>query len=243
MRGQHRFVASLAGISLALGAVIPAQPARADPTSSTAPVAGSPAAAEPRQPATSAASGQPVQHAAGAPGWHLKDPVVTGILGAFLALGAFGFVYLLRQRRHRSTPEPKPAERPSSQAYTPPGILEDVDGATSHQTYDITGKLTWVSRAPGEDSATVRTIVIRDDTISRDHALIQYRDHGYWVSDRDSANGTFVNDQRIRSERLLKHGDRLRFARFEFVFQLPQIEDLPETVFVASDGDKTRFGA
>jgi hypothetical protein len=169
--------------------------------------------------------------------------VVTGILGALIASGAFGLVYMFRRRRHRAAHEPEPTEGRATQAYTPPGILEDVDGATSHQTYDITGKLTWVSRAPGEDSATVRTIVIRDDTISRDHALIQYRDHGYWISDRGSANGTFVNDERIRSERLLKHGDRLRFARFEFIFQLPQIEDLPETVFVGSEGDKTRFGA
>ncbi len=233
MRGQHRFGAFLVCVSLTLGAAISA---RADPTSSP-----SPAATEARGPSTPGASGSPSQRTANRPQW--LGPATIGVLGVLIVLGAFGLVYRLRRRRQRGAHEYEPAQGHATQAYTPPGILEDLDGATTHQTYDITGKLTWISRAPGEDSATVRTIVIRDDTVSRDHALIQYRDHGYWISDRGSANGTFVNDERIGSERLLKHGDRLRFARFEFLFQLPQIEDLPETVFVGNEGDKTRFGA
>jgi len=232
MSGLHRFLTFHLVSSLLLGAAVHAQSAGPDPILSASPSSGSPTATGAREPSTPGASGQQSQGAQNSPGWIPQGPATTGILGALIASGALGLVYMFRHRRHRITHEPEPPVERATQAYTPPGVLEDVDGATSHQTYDITGKLTWVSRAPGEDSATVRTIVIRDDTISRDHALIQYRDHGYWISDRGSANGTFVNDAQIRSERLLKHGDRLRFARFEFIFQLPQIEGLPETVFV-----------
>jgi pSer/pThr/pTyr-binding forkhead associated (FHA) protein len=71
--------------------------------------------------------------------------------------------------------------------------------------------------------------VIKDDYISREHAVIEYRDYGYWIRDRGSVNGSFVNDERVASERLLKHGDRLRFHTYEFEVILPEMEGEAKT--------------
>ncbi|MDO5126725.1 MAG: DUF6382 domain-containing protein [Eubacteriales bacterium] len=54
--------------------------------------------------------------------------------------------------------------------------------------------------------------------ISRVHACIYKREGGIYVEDRDSTNGTYVNDVRIPSNEIvqLNKGDRLGFANEEF---------------------------
>jgi pSer/pThr/pTyr-binding forkhead associated (FHA) protein len=61
-------------------------------------------------------------------------------------------------------------------------------------------------------------VVIAESTIGRRHAMIEYKDHSFWVIDQSSLNGTFVNNKRIEAETRLKHGDRLRFHKHEFEF-------------------------
>jgi pSer/pThr/pTyr-binding forkhead associated (FHA) protein len=48
--------------------------------------------------------------------------------------------------------------------------------------------------------------------VSRRHAILFYRDGVYGVEDLGSANGTFVNGQRLGSQQVsaLAHGDELR---------------------------------
>ena len=180
-------------------------------------------------------------HQQGAVAWISENATLLIILCGVIVIGAVAIAGLAVWRRKRSERAPSQAKQTqSSSAYTPPAALEDIGGITSKQSYDITGKLTWISRAHGEDSATTRTIVIRNDLISRDHAVIQYKNFGYWIADRGSINGTFVNDKRITEEHLLKHGDRIRFAKFEFGFAMPQREDLAATVYVKAVSDGAR---
>lgn len=162
----------------------------------------------------------------------ISTPILLVILGCgLMAMLAAIFAILLWRRHHRPCGEPvPPVSAPNTTRYPPPFcLLKDLSGATQRETHDITGRLTRISRVAAEDSPSVRTLVINDDYISREHAIIEYRDYGYWLIDRGSVNGSFVNDQRITSERLLKHADRLRFHTYEFEVVLPEMEGAAET--------------
>ena len=59
---------------------------------------------------------------------------------------------------------------------------------------------------------------LADPGVSRYHCWILVRDGVASVEDLASANGTFVNGQRLRLRHPLKSGDRLRIGSTEFVF-------------------------
>jgi diguanylate cyclase (GGDEF)-like protein len=50
------------------------------------------------------------------------------------------------------------------------------------------------------------------ESISRHHARITFDGTSYWVADLNSTNGTFVNDDPVREQRL-KDGDQVRIGR------------------------------
>ncbi|MBE9129940.1 MULTISPECIES: FHA domain-containing protein [unclassified Coleofasciculus] len=57
--------------------------------------------------------------------------------------------------------------------------------------------------------------------LSRYHAVIQYiQDHGFYLIDLNSTNGSFVNGEPIHEPMLLKDGDRLRLSNLTFSFFL-----------------------
>ncbi len=66
-------------------------------------------------------------------------------------------------------------------------------------------------------------VILEADNVSRHHAAIERRDHQYVVRDLGSANGTWLNDQRIETAALstpLKDGDRLRIGNFTALINL-----------------------
>ncbi len=148
----------------------------------------------------------------------LITAVVAILLGLFLVL------------RHRKRSSIFSQERHSVANTVPPAHLEDMSEVTNQRVYDISGKLTRIRRAPAIDTNKVKNIVIKDHLISRDHALIEYEDYGYWISDHSSANGTFVNDEKITDKKLLNYGDRIRFAKYEFKFAMPPQTATSETM-------------
>ncbi|HTL39173.1 MAG TPA: FHA domain-containing protein [Kofleriaceae bacterium] len=64
-------------------------------------------------------------------------------------------------------------------------------------------------------------LVIVDSTVSRRHAAIELRDNAWYVEDFGSANGTFVEGQRIERKTLLRDGERVRFGEVGFFFLDP----------------------
>jgi len=65
-------------------------------------------------------------------------------------------------------------------------------------------------------------IIIEGEGVSRHHAQIKLRQGQYVLRDLESANGTFVNGQRIHEECVLQHGDRIRLANVELTFEIPE---------------------
>ncbi len=93
--------------------------------------------------------------------------------------------------------------------------------------FDVTGGPTRIGRAPGPGG-----LVIPGKGISREHAVVEYRDYAYWVLDQGSANGTFVNNQRVDRMQRLHHGDRVRFNETDFLFLMPGRQEAEATVLV-----------
>ena len=58
-------------------------------------------------------------------------------------------------------------------------------------------------------------IVVTDGSVSRRHARLERRGLAWWVVDQGSANGTYVNSQRI-AEQALKTGQELRSGALAF---------------------------
>jgi hypothetical protein len=83
------------------------------------------------------------------------------------------------------------------------------------QQFSITGMEATVGRHKGCD------IQIDEPEVSRKHARITWSGTGYVVEDLRSANGTFVDGERVTEPRALKDGDLLRLGNHvELAFQV-----------------------
>lgn len=60
-------------------------------------------------------------------------------------------------------------------------------------------------------------LCLPDSSVSRQHALVERVDDGYFVTDLGSTNGTCVNEQKISSVELTP-GDRVQFGSYIFKF-------------------------
>lgn len=168
----------------------------------------------------------------------LPLPIIILIAVVFLIAA---MVILSRYRRRktdapaptsRSQPAPPVPERPIgvSAEFMPEALLRDVSGVTGEDTYKISEKNTKIGR-----KEKINQIVINQDTISRQHAVIEYKNYAYWISDQDSSNGTFLNGEKITNEMRLSNGDTISIDVYDFEFILPGLES------VKGDVDKTVF--
>lgn len=77
-------------------------------------------------------------------------------------------------------------------------------------------------------------ITINDELVSKDHAEIEAREsegskgYDYFIKDKESTNGTYVNDGRV-DEHLLKHEDVIRIGVNHFRFVDDANDDLSAT--------------
>jgi pSer/pThr/pTyr-binding forkhead associated (FHA) protein/Mg-chelatase subunit ChlD len=111
-----------------------------------------------------------------------------------------------------------------------PGLLEIPQNDFAY-LIDI-GKNSGADRVPlrkrrvriGRDKQ-LNDVCIPQNTVTSQHAVIEYRDGSFFLRDLRSSNGTFVNGKRMSDpdairEVNLKPGDHIRFDAFEFVFNL-----------------------
>lgn len=70
-----------------------------------------------------------------------------------------------------------------------------------------------IGRAPGN------SFVVQHPTVSRQHAAIRIEGNDFRLYDLGSANGTFVNGQRVREPVTLQGDMTVRFGEAEFTFK------------------------
>jgi pSer/pThr/pTyr-binding forkhead associated (FHA) protein len=78
-------------------------------------------------------------------------------------------------------------------------------------------------------------ITIADPEASAIHAALEPLAGAWSVRDLSSRNGTFVNGQRVLTERPLRRGDEIRIGRSRLVYR-------PESSTVATDPTATPHG-
>lgn len=107
------------------------------------------------------------------------------------------------------------------------GVSADVKG----QTIALRSARFVIGRAEACD------LVLNDGSVSSEHARLSRDGAGWRVVNLLSTNGTFVNDKRVSNE-ALRHGDRLRLGRVEFLFQNPDQAEVVDSDGQAAAGSR-----
>lgn len=157
---------------------------------------------------------------------NLDDPIpFPSILIAaivVLILLVLAFLSLILKRKGLSR---VPRDEFFQEAY-----INDLQGKTDKQAHMIDERPKMIGRVAGKDIEHMDYIVVNESTISRRHALIEYKDFSFWIIDQGSSNGTFINNERINNEFRLKHGDKIRLHNCEFEFTVPEMDESDETI-------------
>ena len=66
------------------------------------------------------------------------------------------------------------------------------------------------------------TIPIKDRYLSRRHAELISLGDGWMLKDLGSANGTYLNGNRVEQDERLTPGDRIRLGDTELLFEMPE---------------------
>jgi serine/threonine protein kinase len=93
--------------------------------------------------------------------------------------------------------------------------LVAIEGPLTQQRFTIPSQGLTIGRHPDNDIELASELMV-----SRQHAVITLEHGQYVLYDRDSANGTWVNEQRV-FRHVLVPGDRIQIWQSQFVFALP----------------------
>ncbi len=115
---------------------------------------------------------------------------------------------------------PMPPVTPS----IPEAYLEDIHHITLRKHLALGSSATILGRVAGNRLSEFHYIEIDQQTISREHAIIEYRDDAFYINDKNSTNGTFVNDQKVSQWQRLNHLDKVRLDKYEFIFTIPSMQ-------------------
>lgn len=130
-------------------------------------------------------------------------------------------------------PEPAPPPAPPAMKGPIPEFHLFV-GEKSLGTFSLgKGELT-IGRNPGND------ILIDNVGVSRRHAVIRWSGDRAIVEDLGSANGTFVNGEKITSHEL-RDGDEIVVLKHKLVYRLPKEAAVPKVEAPVDAGQKTMY--
>ena len=143
--------------------------------------------------------------------------------GDLLLFGRIGCRVTSDRAVPATMPPPSAAKKsPAEDARTrvrmtlPKYMLRGVSGATFGKTFALTGTMV-IGRQHDSD------IPVPAEEISRHHARLQVTPDGVLVEDMGSANGTFINDKRVKNG-LLKPGEELRLDTVRFMLVAPGMD-------------------
>ena len=91
------------------------------------------------------------------------------------------------------------------------GSMTIVDGPQKGQSFDLPVGIVTVGREQ------TNSVQIPDPEVSRRHAELHFRDEGFVIIDLGSANGVFVNEERVK-KKLLMAGDQVKIGGTTFEF-------------------------
>ncbi len=124
--------------------------------------------------------------------------ILTGLLYLFLAAV---FIVLWRDMRWAGVAARQVSERPGRLVVVEGNPQLPVGAAWLLQPFTTLGR------------GAANTIVLPETYVSAEHALITLRNGQWWLEDRDSRNGTLVNDFRIDEPTVLSDGDVIGIGR------------------------------
>ncbi len=134
------------------------------------------------------------------------------IISASLLIGFLVALFVVLWRDYQSTVSQLQANRRS---YGQLIALQEIDG-----NYVMLGEvypllpLTSLGRAP------TNTIVITDGFASSEHALVVLRNGQWWLEDRQSRNGTTLNDMAVNQPMIMTEGDVIGIGQKRFRLEL-----------------------
>ena len=100
---------------------------------------------------------------------------------------------------------------PADELETGQGLLLVKHGPNAGSTFMLEADVTTVGRNPKSD------VFLDDVTVSRTHAEFRRQADGFYVHDRGSLNGTYVNRERVDVTKLASH-DEVQIGKFKLVF-------------------------
>jgi hypothetical protein len=92
-----------------------------------------------------------------------------------------------------------------------PALVIRTGGGRVGESFPIAGERMSIGRRPDSD------VFLDDVTVSRDHALLIERADQWHLDDCGSLNGTYVNRERIESQRL-EEGDEVQIGKYKLTF-------------------------
>ena len=92
-----------------------------------------------------------------------------------------------------------------------PALVVRSGGGRAGEHFLLEKEQTSVGRSPDCD------VFLDDVTVSRRHALVVRRDGQFFIEDKGSLNGTFLNRRRIESGPL-EDGDELQIGKYKLTF-------------------------
>lgn len=125
----------------------------------------------------------------------------------------------------------EPPEAINEKSTLPLAFLVDETGVLANQMYKIKAASMLVGRVKTEQCELVEQLTINQSTIGRRHAIIEYENHCFWLSDLNSTNGTFLNGKQITKKMSLKHGDKIGFHKYELTFKMPSMDGCESTMY------------
>lgn len=103
------------------------------------------------------------------------------------------------------------SKTPSPESSSREACLVVINGVDLGKKYSLVQSSTMIGRSSKVD------IQIDEDSISRNHAIIEKREGEFIIRDLESTNGTYVNDRPIRSHSL-RDGDQIKIGSTIFKF-------------------------
>jgi pSer/pThr/pTyr-binding forkhead associated (FHA) protein len=117
-------------------------------------------------------------------------------------------------------------------------ILVCTAGTQKGSQFDVPEGGLKIGRADDND------IVLKEDGVSRLHAMLIFDNGSLWLRDAGSRNGMFVNEHRVTGHRALKVGDQITISEHTFTVcwqSEPLAEDEPTEEIDPSQDRRNRW--